>query len=169
MRRLGPLPDAVPELGEALDFLRTLWELDHALQTASKTMARKLGVTGPQRLVLRIVGRFPQLSPGQLAEILHLHPSTLTGILKRLERRGLLARRKDPRDRRRVFLGLTPQGRRLDVSRSHTVEAVLERLYAKLPPEEARTTRATLRALAEALELELGEGPPPRAGLRSAG
>lgn len=164
MRRLGPLPDAVPELGEALDFLRTLWELDHALQTASKTMARKLGVTGPQRLVLRIVGRFPQLSPGQLAEILHLHPSTLTGIVKRLERRGLLSRRRDPRDKRRVFLGLTPQGRKLDVDRAHTVEAALERAYARLSPESARITQTTLRGLAEALE---GEPPPARARLRS--
>lgn len=167
MRELEALPAAVPELGGALEFLRTLWELDHTLQTASKKMARELGVTGPQRLVLRIVGRFPQLSAGELAEILHLHPSTLTGIVKRLERRGLLTRRKDPRDKRRFFLGLTPQGRRLDVDRAHTIEAVLEKLYAGIPAERARTTQATLRALAEGLEAELGERPAALARLRS--
>ena len=48
-------PDA-PSLGPTLDFLRLLWELDHALQRRSKRMARALGLTGPQRLVLRIVG-----------------------------------------------------------------------------------------------------------------
>jgi MarR family transcriptional regulator, organic hydroperoxide resistance regulator len=143
--------EAVPQLGEVLEFLRTLWELDHALQSASKRMAQRRGVTGPQRLVLRIVGRFPQLSPGQLAVILHLHPSTLTGILKRLERRGFLSRRVDPRDRRRVFVGLTRAGRAVDLDRGRTVETALERLLSRLPRAQARATQATLRALAEEL------------------
>ena len=46
-------------------------------------------------------------TPEQLAVIMHLHPSTLSGILKRLERRDLLSRRPDPRDRRRALLALT--------------------------------------------------------------
>jgi DNA-binding MarR family transcriptional regulator len=58
------------------------------------------GVTGPQRLVLRMVGRFPGIAAGRLSEILHVHPSTLTGILKRLEARELLQRKADPRDAR---------------------------------------------------------------------
>jgi MarR family transcriptional regulator, organic hydroperoxide resistance regulator len=148
--------EQVPELGEGLEFLRTLWELDHTLQTASEAMARRRGVTGQQRLVLRIVGRFPQLSPGQLAEILHLHPSTLTGILKRLQRRGLLKRRVDLADRRRSLLGLTPEGRALDVDSTHTVEGVLERLLPALPRAQTQATQRTLHALSEALALELG-------------
>jgi DNA-binding MarR family transcriptional regulator len=135
-----------------LAFLRTLWELDHALQTASKSMARRRGITGPQRVVLRIVGRFPQLAPSQLAAIVHLHPSTLTGILKRLEGRGLIKRRVDPNDRRRSFLGLTPKGRAIDVDDVHTVERVLATLFATLPPAQTAATQRTLRALAEALQ-----------------
>ena len=76
----------MPPLGEQLEFMRLLWAIDHGLQTRSKRMAAALGVTGPQRLVIRIVGRFPGVSAGQLARILHLDPSTLTGILRRLER-----------------------------------------------------------------------------------
>ena len=68
--------------------MRLLWAVDHGLQRRSKRMAATLGVTGPQRLVIRIVGRFPGISAGRLASILHLHPSTLTGILRRLERGG---------------------------------------------------------------------------------
>src|SRR5438132_8459125 len=37
------------------------------------------------RLVMRIVGRFPGIAAGRVAQILHVHPSTLTGILKRSE------------------------------------------------------------------------------------
>src|SRR6266540_480401 len=97
MRRLGPV----------LEFMRALWALDHALQSASKRMESRLGITAPQRLVVRIVGRFPGISAGEVAEILHVHPSTLTGVLKRLEGRGFVARRADPRDARRALLGLT--------------------------------------------------------------
>jgi len=48
-------------------------------------MAATLG-TGPQRLVIRIIGRFPSIHARQLGDILHLHPSSLTAPLKRLER-----------------------------------------------------------------------------------
>ena len=77
-------------LGRVLDFMRLIWALVHALQSASKRMATKVGMTGPQRLVIRIVGQRPGLSAGELAEILHVHPSTLTGVLQRLGQRGLI-------------------------------------------------------------------------------
>src|SRR5206468_4578402 len=66
-----------PPLGAVLDFMRLLWAVDHALQSASKRMEATFGVTGPQRLVVRIVGRFPGIAAGRVAQILHVHPSTL--------------------------------------------------------------------------------------------
>jgi len=62
-------------------------------------MVRRLGLTGPQRLVIRIIGRFPSIYHKQLSDILHVHPSSLTALLKRLERRDLISRRSDGRDR----------------------------------------------------------------------
>src|SRR5438045_978930 len=117
-----------PPLGAVLDFMRLLWAVDHALQSASKRMESTYGVTGPQRLVVRIVGRFPGIAAGRVAEILHVHPSTLTGILKRLETRGLLQRRTDPRDGRRALFMLTPKGRKLDTVRTGIVEQAVRRL-----------------------------------------
>ena len=104
-----------PALGEVLDFMRVIWEVSHALERTSRRMESTLGVTGPQRLVIRLVGRFPGIPAGHLARLLHVHPSTLTGIVKRLESQGLVRRRPDPRDRRRSLLGLTDKGRTLDV------------------------------------------------------
>src|SRR6267378_5200867 len=119
--------DKGPPLGAVLDFMRLLWAVDHALQSASKRMEAAYGVTGPQRLVVRIVGRFPGIAAGRVAEILHVHPSTLTGILKRLESRGLLQRRTDPRDARRALFMLTPKGRKLDTVRTGIVEQAVRR------------------------------------------
>src|SRR5262245_27840734 len=61
----------------ALDFMSLLWGIEHGLQSASKRMEKSLGITGPQRLVLRIVEQFPGLSAKSLARIVHLHPSTI--------------------------------------------------------------------------------------------
>src|SRR5437660_7812237 len=91
-----------PPLGGVLDFLRLLWAVDHALQSASKRMESNFGMTGLQRLVMRIVGRFPGIAAGRVAEILHVHPSTLKGVLTRLAAPGLLQRRTEPRDGRRA-------------------------------------------------------------------
>ena len=62
-------------------------------------MTGEIGVTGPQRLVMRVAGLYPGLSAGDLAAILHVHPSTLTGVLRRLVIQRLLVRQHDPRDR----------------------------------------------------------------------
>jgi DNA-binding MarR family transcriptional regulator len=153
---LGRRP-ALPPLGEILEFMRLIWALDHALQRASKRMQATLGVTGPQRLVIRIVGRFPGILLGQIAEILHIHPSTLTGVVKRLEEGGLVTRRPDPRDRRRTRLGLTATGRGLADEAEGTIEAAVRLALAQLPAIKARHTAEVLSLLAARLEHEGAE------------
>jgi DNA-binding MarR family transcriptional regulator len=140
-----------PPLGAVLDFMRMLWAVDHALQSTSKRMEASFGLTGPQRLVVRIVGRFPGIAAGRVAEILHVHPSTLTGILKRLELRGTLLRKPDPRDARRALLMLTAKGRRLDVVRTGTVEQAVRRVLVK-DPEKVAAAQEVLAALSEELD-----------------
>ncbi len=145
-------PPPRPQLGPVLEFMRALWALDHALQSASKRMESRLEITGPQRLVVRIVGRFPGMSAGEVSEILHLHPSTLTGILKRLVDRGLLVRRVDPGDARRALLELTPRGRAADATRTGTVEAAVRRALGRLGARDVEAARAVAESLAAELD-----------------
>jgi DNA-binding MarR family transcriptional regulator len=141
----------VPPLGEVLDFMRLIWAIDQALQRTSKQMQRTLGVTGPQRLVLRIVGRFPNLSAGELARLLHVHPSTITGVLARLERSGLLTRSADRDDARRSLLRLTLKGRRFAVATEGTVESAVARALAHLARHQLEATRVVLQKVTESL------------------
>lgn len=143
--------EPLPPLGDVLEFMRVLWALDHGLQRRSKRMAATLGITGPQRLAIRVIGRWPRVSAGKLAEILHLHPSTLTGVLDRLVAAGLVERSRDPDDLRRMLLTLTPKGRRADAATEGTVEAAVRRVLARLPPARVEAARELLRALAGAL------------------
>lgn len=141
-------------LGAVLDFMRLLWSVDHALQSSSKRMEMTWGITGPQRMVVRIVGRFPGIAAGRVAEILRVHPSTLTGILKRLEARGILQRKSDPRDARRALFGLTPKGKKLDTLKTGTVEQAVRRVLAK-DPQKVAASQEILAALTEELDLAL--------------
>ncbi len=156
--------DAMPPLGEVLDFMRMLWSIDHGLQTTSKRMESTIGVTGLQRMVLRLVGRFPGISAGHLARILHVHPSTLTGVLKRLEDRQLVTRSADPLDARRALFTLTSKGRTLDIPATGTVEAAVQRALERVPQTKINAARDLLQALSEELgtepiSLSLGEKP----------
>jgi DNA-binding MarR family transcriptional regulator len=146
-----------PPLGEVLEFMRLLWAVDHGLQSTSKRMESSLGLTGPQRLVVRLVGRFPGIPAGKLAQILHVHPSTLTGVLKRLEKRGVLERKADPLDGRKALFALTEAGRALDVPSEGTVESAVQRVLSRMSRARILGTQDVLTALAA--ELGAGEAP----------
>jgi DNA-binding MarR family transcriptional regulator len=150
-RGSGLTPSELP-VGDAINFLRLIWAVDHALQRRSKSMTATLGITGPQRLVIRIIGRFPSIHARQLADILHLHPSSLTALLKRLERRDLVRRWPDERDRRRWLLGLTRQGQALNRETPGTIEAAVHRVLNTTTRDDLDVTRAVLDKLAHELD-----------------
>ncbi len=113
-------------------------------------MEATLGVTGQQRLVLRMIGSFPGITAGGLARLLHVDPSTMTGLLKRLERRGMVSRRADAGgDRRVATFFLSPRGGRLDSRRSGTIESTMASVLASLAPRRVAVAREVLAAVAD--------------------
>ena len=138
-------------LGPVLDFMRLLWAIEHGLQRMSKRMEGDLGITGPQRLVLRVVGQFPGLSAGELAHIVRLHPSTITGILQRLVARGLLERRRDPRDSRRARLRLKPRAVAFTRTSAGTVEKAVTHALDQVGASNVRVARKVLAEVARRL------------------
>ncbi len=147
-------PQRAPEdlLDPVLDFMRLLWRVEHGLQATSKRMDARLGITGPQRLVLKLVTQFPGLSPSDVARVLHLHPSTMTGILQRLVDKGLLARDSDRRDTRRARLRPRPRAARLTRRSERTVETAVAGVLERTPQTYVRHARAVLEAIAVALD-----------------
>ncbi|HWA76059.1 MAG TPA: MarR family transcriptional regulator [Polyangiaceae bacterium] len=134
--------------------MRLLWAVAHGLESTSKRMLAALGVTGPQRLVLRLVGHYGSVSAGELARTLHIHPSSLTGMLRRLEQAGLLRRKRDPADGRRAVLSLTASGKRLNARMEGTVESIVDRALAFVSKGEIRAAERMLQVLAAAFDDE---------------
>ncbi len=150
-------PSTDPEfpLSPALDFLQRLWKLNHALEKLSNQMERHLGVTAPQRMIVRCIGKYPSITPSQLAALLHLDPGTISATLSRLEDKGFVSRRRDTNDKRRVFLNLTVKGKRLDTPSAGTVESGMERLLAGAPPRDIAVARKLFEQLTGVLVDEL--------------
>jgi DNA-binding MarR family transcriptional regulator len=142
----------VGRLPDVLQFMQLLWAVAHGLERVSKRMAGDIGVTGPQRLALRVVGLFPGTCAGDLAAVLHVHPSTLTGVLQRLIAQGLLKRADDPRDRRRAVLHLTRRGARVNALQQGTVEAAIATALEGMSERDRGAAKRVLSQLADELD-----------------
>lgn len=138
--------------GETLQFMQRMWDFVHALDVRSKRMMQSIGVTGPQRLVIRLVGQLPGQTASDIATMLGKHPSTLTGVLARLEERKLIAREIDQEDRRRARFTLTAAGKKVDRQNKGTVEAATRRALGRVSPREVETTLDVVAKLVEELE-----------------
>ena len=107
-----------------------------------------LGITGGQATLLWQISEHPGIGLRALAELEGIRTPTVSGLVDRLERAGLLRRVRSQIDRRRVGLTITPAGRRLLVAvRERRTVWLAERLEL-LPPSERAAIEAALRPLA---------------------
>ncbi|MGI5126572.1 MarR family transcriptional regulator [Pseudonocardia sp. CA-107938] len=79
-----------------------LRELNNQLARVTLAVGSRLDLRPGDLAVLDLIGREGPHSPKDLAERLHIHPATLTGVLDRLEQGGWVRREPDPADRRRI-------------------------------------------------------------------
>jgi DNA-binding MarR family transcriptional regulator len=140
-------------LGPTVEFMRTLWRLNHGLERLSRRMEAAWGVTAQQRLIIRCIGKFPGMTAGQLARQFHLDAGTVSTSLARLERKGLVQRRRAERDRRRLTLGLTAAGRSVDQV-AGTLEHAVAALLKTSSGDDVAATRRVLDTLTALLEAE---------------
>jgi ABC-type glutathione transport system ATPase component len=76
-----------------------LRKIIQAIDTNSKQLVKRVGLTGPQLVILQEITRMGEVTAGEIAQAVSLSQATVTGILERMEKRGLLARRRSERDK----------------------------------------------------------------------
>lgn len=104
-----------------------LYSTANAMQQTYRPYLEALGLTYPQYLVMRTLWAAeaaPTVS-GIAAEV-HLESSTLTPLLKRLEKAGLIRRQRDAEDERRVVIHLTDTGRAMEADAAHIPGCIVE-------------------------------------------
>ena len=112
------------------------------------TALADLGMSGQELAALQLVAESAGgLSQQQLSEGLRIHPSNLVGLLDALEAEGLIARIRDPADRRRHIVGLTPAGFNRLKQAQEAARAAESELLEPLAPEERAQLQSYLRRL----------------------
>jgi DNA-binding MarR family transcriptional regulator len=90
--------------------LVSLRQIIRAIDLHSKRLERESGLTGPQLLVMQLIGSVDQITAGVIARNVSLSQATVTSIIDRLERKGLLRRERSTDDKRKVMISLTEEG-----------------------------------------------------------
>jgi DNA-binding MarR family transcriptional regulator len=153
----------------------------HAFELHSRQLVDRAGMTLPQLAVLRKTAELGRTPIGSLARAVHLSQPTVSGILDRLERRGLLQRVRDEHDRRAVNINITASGEELlsrapsqlqDAFREQLQElqeweltqmlSVLQRVAAMM---ETGRTSGSRRPASGLLDAEAGTPPTDDAAL----
>jgi DNA-binding MarR family transcriptional regulator len=122
----------------------------------TRAVAEKYGLTGSQLLVLKMLEPKGGVSLSELSERIRAKNSTVTGIIDRMERDGLVLRRRSDEDRRVVFIELLPKGKKLAmgvrVDPMQLFRALLEDLPGRDAAELERIVTRMVRRVREVLE-----------------
>jgi DNA-binding MarR family transcriptional regulator len=156
---LRRLPD---ELVMSTAFL--LKRLGFATKARAMDAYAEAGLNPYHHAILATLDAGPLKTQGAIAETLGYDKGQLVGLLDELEEGGHVERRRDPNDRRRHVVRLTPEGKRA-LGRLRTLSAKLDdELLTSLDEGERKQLHALLLRLAELHLPHCGQGPIPPAG-----
>ena len=134
------------------EFLDLFTRASKLMRGAADEAMSRHGVRVGQNLVLEALWEQDGLTPGELAQRLHVATPTIVKMATRMEATGLLARRRDTRDARLVRLHLTERGRSLRGPIEDARAALRDRATATLTDAERKHLLSALAKLIDNLE-----------------
>lgn len=150
----------VPQRLHEVEILRSLRRIIRAVDLHSRKLMTRYQLTAPQLLCLQAIVDHGPLTAARIAEAVYLSPSTLVGILDRLERKGLIERVRDEDDRRLIKLTATQRGLELSKTAPSPLTGSLIRALRRLPDQDQESISRSLQRLVKFMEAEDIEAPP---------
>lgn len=132
--------DSQLKLDEQICF--PVYALSRLVTKVYQPLLAPLGLTYPQYLVMLLLWEHQELAVKDIGQKLLLDTGTLTPLLKLLEKRELLSRRRDPRDERSVLIKMLPAGEALHEQARHIPKQLGERF--SLAPNDVVVLRQEL-------------------------
>ena len=142
---------------------RLLLQAREALMAHNRPRLREHGLSDQQWRVLRVLGEHGTVETGRVAREAFILGPSLTGVLARMERDGLIRRERDPADQRRTVIEATAKGRRLVDKLSSTVEAHYQWMEKTLGKQKLEQLYVLLDELIEMEQAQGGECRIPSA------
>ncbi len=130
-----------------------------ALRINTRAIELEIGISLAQLFVLQQVADRPATSLNDLAERTATHQSSVSVVVRRLVDRGLVTRRSDAADKRRVQIDLTPEGKRLLVGAPQTIQVKLMLALEQLNPGERKQLAQLLSKWLDAAGISYSSPP----------
>jgi DNA-binding MarR family transcriptional regulator len=141
----------------ALEFLSPLHKASRQITMYLEEHTRGLGVSPVEGHVLTYLRKYAPAPVGELVRVFGLKQSTLTSLLDRLERAGLVRREPNPADRRSFLIHLTERGRELTARLNRLLEKLEDEIRARLRRGEANGFHAVMAAVEEVTRVQVRE------------
>jgi len=136
------------------EILIALRRITRAIDLRSRRLMAVSGLTAPQIIMLRTVFKHTTVSASQLAKEIMLSQATVTSILERLEKGGLIVKSRSDSDRRVVNITLTPEGVRRMNAAPELLQAGFLRKLRKLKDWERSQLISSLQRVGEMMDAE---------------
>jgi len=141
--------DIKPEVDAILE---SIVYLSTESRRITKELARRADLTGPQLTVLKMLEGVGDLSLSNLSERIRAQNSTVTGIIDRMEREGLVVRTRSVEDRRVVHIRLTDKGARIAGEIAVEPMEIFRNALETLSPAEMRDLLGLLTKIARRVQ-----------------
>ena len=136
------------------EIMQSLRRIFKAIQDYFQEICKKYGITGPQLWALKTVAANGSLSLGELSKKMYLHPSTISGVVDRLEKKGFVVRDRGQEDRRVVKVQLTPQGKRIVAKAPNPIQGKMIYGLNRLKKRELTSIYDAVKELVEIVEAQ---------------
>lgn len=136
------------------EIMQSLRRIFKAIQDYFQEISKKYGITGPQLWALKTVAANGSLSLGELSKKMYLHPSTISGVVDRLEKKGFVVRDRGQEDRRVVKVQLTPQGKRIIAKAPNPIQGKMIYGLNRLKKRELTSIYDAVKELVEIVEAQ---------------
>jgi DNA-binding MarR family transcriptional regulator len=143
-----------------LRVLQALRQIIREVDLHSRQLLRQHKITGPQLVSLLTVAKYEPVTANAIAGHIHLSPSTVIGILDRLETKGLIRRDRDLKDRRLIQVTLTEQGKVLASDGPSPLQDTLAEAMGKLPETELVVIAESLERIVGLMQMQCVDAAP---------
>jgi DNA-binding MarR family transcriptional regulator len=154
-------PDIKNDVDQVIEAILYLYTESRRI---TKELARRADLTGPQLTVVKLLEQIGDLSLSSLSEKIRAQNSTVTGIIDRMEREGLVTRERSKEDRRVVYIRLTEKGRGLargiPVEPMEIFRSALETLSAQEMRDLMRIMTKVAKRVRQIVRRDVGDVQP---------
>lgn len=142
-------------MNDAVRILQSVRRIEQCVELYSKRLVQLYQVTTPQLVALLTIAEMGACTQSAIGKAIYLSPSTVVGIVDRLEEKGLVQRARATQDRRQVYVHLTDKGRELLALSPSALPEGFSLALQMLSAEERAVLVVTLERFTELLEAKL--------------